>query len=95
MLNTNVSLSFFFFSFSLSFFSFLFFILFFLLLEKVSKSARSFTVDETNLFSLFLSFSEYIYNFQYFRRKSSLSCTYILEGFTPQVPFFYGRAAFL
>ena len=59
---------------SFLFFSFLFFILFFLLLEKVSKSTRLFTVDETNLFSLFLSFSIYIYiyiyiyNFQYLGR---------------------------
>ena len=75
-------LSFFFFlfflSFFLSFFPFLFFIIFFLLLEKVSKSTRSFTVDETNLFSLFLSFSEYICNFQYLGRvegKTVLSCT--------------------
>ena len=83
MLNTNVSLSSFFFSFFLlSFFSFLFFILFFLLLEKVSKSTRSFTVDETNLSSLFLSFSEYIYNFQYLGRvegKTVLRCTYLFR----------------
>ena len=77
-------LSFFFFLFFLSsfFLSFLVFILFFLLLEKVSKSTRSFTVDETNLFSLFPSFSEYIYNFQYLGRvegKTVLSCTYLFR----------------
>ena len=88
VLNTNVSLS----SFSFSFFSFLY--TFFLLLEKVSKSTHSFTVDETNLFSLFHSFSEYIYiyiyNFQYLGRvegKTVLRCTYLFEGFTSHIPF--------
>ena len=74
----------------------LFFFLFFLSLEKVSKSTHSFTVYETNLFSFFLSFSEYIYtyNIQYLGRvegKIVLSCTYLFEGFTLQVPFFYGQ----
>ena len=85
-------------SFFFSFFPFLFFILFFLLLEGVSKSTRSFTVDETNTFNLFLSFSEYIYNFQKLGRvegKTVLSCTYLFEGFTLQIPFFYGQAAFI
>ena len=94
MLNGNVSLSSFFDFFLSSFISF--FLLFFLLLEKVFKSTHSFMVYETNLFSFFLSFSEYIYtyNFQYLGRlegKTVLSCTYLFDGFNSQVPFFYGR----
>ena len=79
-------------------FFFLSFLFTFLLLEEVSKSTCSFTVDKTNLFSLFLSFSEYIYNFQYLGRvegKTVLSCTYLYERFPSQIPFFYGRAVFL
>ena len=74
----SLFLLFFFSFFLLSFFSFLY--TFFLLLDGVSKSTRSFTVDETNIFSLFLSFSEYIYNLQYLGRvegKTVLRCTYL------------------
>ena len=90
--------SFFLFVLSFFFFFFSFFLLFFLLLEKVVKSIHSFTVYETNLFSVFLSFPEYIYDFQYLGRvegKTVLSCTYLFEGFTSQVPFFSGQTAFL
>ena len=68
------------------------------------KSTRSFMVYETNLFSFFLSFSEYIYiyiyiyNFQYLGRvegKTVFSCTYLFEGFTSHVPFSFGRVTFL
>ena len=39
-----------------------------------------------------------MYNFQYLGRvkgKTVLNCTYLFEGFTSQIPFFYGRLAFL
>ena len=42
----------------------------------------------------FLNIYIYIYNFQYLWRveaKTVLSCSYLFEGFTSQVPFFYGR----
>ena len=55
------------FSFFLSFFFFLlsFLFTFFFLLEKVAKSTHSFTIYETNLFSFFLSFSEYIHTYHH------------------------------
>ena len=98
VLNTNISLdSPFLFSpfFFLSFF-FFFILLFFFLLEKESKSTHSFTVDETNLFSFFLSFFEYRDNFQYLGRVEGKAVLVVLifSNASSQVPFFYGRAAF-
>ena len=88
-LNTNVSLSF-------SFLSF-FFLSLLLKPEKVVKSTRSFTVHETNFFSLFLSFSEYIYVpiFGKVRKRKQFKMYLTFNWFTSQILIFYGGAAFL
>ena len=80
---------------SFFFFSFLFFSLyftFFYLRKYLSPLVHLWWAKQ--IFSVFFFAFLNIYSFQYLGRvegKKVSSCTYLFEGFTSQVPFFYGR----